>query len=77
MAAIVVEYDGEASLICDSDIEAAKEIAKKCCKEEGLEHPIHLDLLSDRIAGVEHFIGKIERWMNAVEDHLGMKFPRK
>lgn len=34
MAALIAENEGETSLICDSDIEAAKEMAKKCCEEE-------------------------------------------
>ena len=34
MAVIVAEYEGETSPICDSDIEAAKEIARACCGEE-------------------------------------------
>ena len=33
MVAIIAAYAGEASLICDSDIEAAKEIARELCKE--------------------------------------------
>ena len=31
---MVHEYDGEASLILDEDVEAAKVIARKCCQKE-------------------------------------------